>query len=113
MRIEASFSPEAQLLLPRQRLVDKPETGSPGAKNPDVFRYDGSGSRSAMTANWPALQRSLAAARPTQLPAPVWARHPTGESLAVQERLAAQGTFLGTPKDRRRRGWAASMVNDA
>ena len=39
----------------------------------------------------------------------------TGEaaSLGVQERLDAQGTFIGTPKDRRRRGWAYSMVNDA
>ena len=111
--VEASFSPEGQLLLPRVRLVDKPEAGSPGAKNPDVFRYDPSGARSAMTANWAALERGLAAARPTQLPAPVWARHPTGASLAVQERLDAQGTFIGTPKDRRRRGWAYSMVNDA
>ena len=110
--IEESFDPSARLLLPRERLVDKPEAGSPGAKNPDVARYDPGGSRSAMTANWAALQQGLRAARPTQLPGPQWATRPSGSSLATQERLAAQGTFLGVPKDRRRRGWAMSMLND-
>ncbi len=111
--IEDSFTGEQVKALPRERLVDKPEMGSPGAKNPDVFRYDPSGARSAMTANWPALQRSLAAARPSQLPGPVWERHPTGESLAVQEKLGAQGVFLGATKDRRKRGWMQSNIADA
>ena len=111
--IEDSFSAEARKLLPQERLVDKPEAGSAGAKNPDVFRYDPSGSRSAMTANWAALQRGLAAARPTQLPAPAWARAPSGESLSIEEKLMAQGAFIGVPKDRRRRGWGMSMLTDA
>ena len=111
--VEDSFSPQARLLLPQERLVDKPDFGSPGAKNPDVFRYDPSGARSAMTANWAVLQKGLRAARPSQLPAPVWAAKPTGDSLAVQEKLQAQGVFVGTPKDRRKRGWHQSMITDA
>jgi len=110
--IEDSFQGEARKLLPQVRLVDKPEQGSPGQKNPDVFRYDPSGSRSAMTANWEALQKGLAASRPSQLPMPSWVT-PTSTSSAVQEKLAAQGTFLGVPKDRRRKGWAYSHLMDS
>jgi len=49
------------------------QIGSPGNKNPAVLRYDPSGLRSSMSANWAALDKSLAArAVPNHLPSPVW-----------------------------------------
>lgn len=56
----------ADLGLPAAPKVD---VGSPGMRNPAVERYDPSGSRSAMTANWAAVAKGLQAGRPTQLPA--------------------------------------------
>jgi len=114
--IENSFTGEQIKLLPRERLVDKPEMGSPGAKNPAVERYDPSGLRSAMTANWPALQKSLKAARPTQLNLPSWQRHPSPDTESIEQKLKAQslpGAFLGVPKDSRKRGWAMATITDA
>lgn len=50
-----------------------PQIGSPGNKNPAVLRYDPSGLRSSMTANWGELEKSLEArARPNHLPGPEW-----------------------------------------
>jgi hypothetical protein len=46
----------------------KVDLGSPGMKNPAVERYDPTGSRSAMTANWGAVAGGLRHGRPTQLP---------------------------------------------
>ena len=50
-----------------------PQIGSPGNKNPAVLRYDPSGLRSSMTANWGALDASLEKrAKPNHLPGPEW-----------------------------------------
>lgn len=50
-----------------------PQIGSPGNKNPAVLRYDPSGLRSSMTANWAALEASLEKrAIPNHLPGPEW-----------------------------------------
>lgn len=100
--------PEVRGLLPEVKLVDKPEAGSPGMKNPDVARYDPSGLRSAMTTNWAALQKGLAAARPTHNVTPFWAK-PGGYDAEVGAKLAAQGLATpGLPKARRLKGWEAS-----
>lgn len=50
-----------------------PKIGSPGNKNPAVLRYDPSGLRSSMTANWASLDAALQLrAMPTHLPGPEW-----------------------------------------
>eukprot|EP01041_Mallomonas_annulata_P008136 gene8136-16723_t len=53
-----------------------PKIGSPGQKNPAVALYDPSGLRTTMTANWPALEKSLAEnATPNHLVKPEWENH--------------------------------------
>lgn len=39
-----------------------------------MYRYDNTGLRSAMSATWPALDKSLLKCRPTHQPHPSWGR---------------------------------------
>mmetsp|Transcript_5614 Transcript_5614/g.7920 ORF Transcript_5614/g.7920 Transcript_5614/m.7920 type:complete len:208 (+) Transcript_5614:42-665(+) len=45
---------------------------SPGNKNPAVLKYDPTGLRSAMSASWEAMDKSLESYRPLHLPAAEW-----------------------------------------
>jgi hypothetical protein len=45
-----------------------PEAGSPGNKNPAVLRYDPTGTRSAMTTTWAAMDKELEKHTPDHLP---------------------------------------------
>lgn len=104
--IEDSFV-AGRNLLPVSGLIAKPEASSPGNKSTDVGRYDPSGLRSTMSANWPALQRSLALARPNHQPTASWEKDPSPEEKATMARFEKQGySQMGVPRDRRAKGWA-------
>jgi len=65
-----------------------PKIGSPGNKNPAVLRYDPSGLRSSMSANWAALDASLEKhAKPNHLPAPAWFK----DLKAIEEECEKKG----------------------
>ena len=49
-----------------------PRIGSPGQKNPAVERYDPTGLRSSMTANWANLDKELANIKPNHNVVPEW-----------------------------------------
>ena len=57
-------------------LGNKPITkdGSKGNKNPAVLRYDPTGTRSAMTTTWEAMDNELAKHAPDHLPTAWWAK---------------------------------------
>lgn len=86
-------------------------------QNPDVFRYDPTGLRSTMTANWTSLARSLDAARPNHLPRPAWSV-PTRARGGLRPTPAAAATparFATPPQrvpDTRKRGWAWTQANE-
>lgn len=61
------FQVDTNAHLSQLPLVDEPKRGSPGNNNPDVMRYDTSGLRTTMTANYDAMEQELAKHRPTQL----------------------------------------------
>lgn len=117
--LSASLSPVNALLLPPRdaALVEKPEEGSPGMKNPDVTRYDPTGLRTTMTANWTSLQRSLDAVRPNHLPVPPGDRarqrgalRPTAAAAAQPARFVL-GDGMAAP-DSRKRGWAYTQASE-
>ena len=143
--LSASLSPANALLLPPRdaALVEKPEEGSPGmkvrrgggararggcargrrltppypAQNPDVTRYDPTGLRTTMTANWTSLQRSLDAVRPNHLPVPPGDRarqrgalRPTAAAAAQPARFVLGGGMAAP--DSRKRGWAYTQASE-
>lgn len=107
--IDASFSEATRGLLDVPALVPAPTTGSPGAKNPDVERYDPSGLRSAMTTNHAAVARSLAQHRGTMILTPAWARDRAGTAswVAAQKAKGAPvEQFPGVPRPTRVQPWS-------
>ncbi len=111
--IDSNFSGEARKYLISAPLVEKPEAGSPGQKNPDVIRYDPSGVRTAMTTNWASLQASLQAARPNHIPTPAWMRQGNPQGQEAFGKLVASGVQPhGVPKLLRLSKWGYTQVND-
>jgi len=53
-------------------VISESKLGSPGNKNPAVLKYDPTGTRSAMTTTWEALDAELAKHQPNHLPTPCW-----------------------------------------
>ena len=63
-------------------LLELPEVGSPGRKNPVVARYDPSMTRSAMTTTWKGMKDELKKRQANHLPRPWW----HAEASMMQER---------------------------
>ena len=89
--------------LARPALIAAPKTGSPGAKNPAVERYDPSGLRSAMTATHAATARSVAQAREKHSGRATWERDGTGP---------LPGGAIGRPTVKRLQPWGYTQNND-
>jgi len=56
--------------------VHPPELGSKGKRNPAVERYDPTGTRSAMTTSWKAMNAELAKHQPDHFVQPWWQKDP-------------------------------------
>lgn len=81
---DTRFAPRAEVTTVEGKqfpLLDAPEVGSPGRKNPVVARYDPNLTRSAMTTTWKGLKDELHKKQPDHLPQPWW----HAESAATQE----------------------------
>lgn len=111
--IETNFAGDAAKLLVAPATVPNADAGSPGQKNPDVQRYDPTGLRTAMTANWAALNASLKATRANHLPTPRWQKFATAEDNAALGRLVASGVQPhGLPEAKRISKWQHTQANE-
>ena len=99
---DASLSAGAAAELARPQFIDAPKTGSPGAKNPAVERYDPTGLRSAMTTTHAAVAREIALARERHTPRPAWER----------AGIAPMPNTAGRPVVKRVNAWGHEMTND-
>lgn len=86
---------EGNLRVPASEQAEATVGGSPGNKNPAVLRYDPTGTRSAMTTTWDAMNAQLEEALPDHLPTPWWARK--GVDLVAEAKTKGIPVAPGKP----------------
>ena len=99
---DAALAPAAAAALARPGLIAEPKSGSPGAVNPAVQRYDPSGLRSAMTATHAAVARSVALAREKHTGRATWEINGSGPIPGA----------IGRPAVKRLNAWGYTQTND-